>query len=311
MPGNIGNFGIRTRDHGPEFGPDPDQNFTGVFVAAADDLRLHVRLYGSRTPSSLPVVCLPGLARTAADFHSLATALANDPADPRWVVAVDYRGHGKSDYDRRPKRYGVRTDLADLAAILTALRIGPAIFVGTSLGGILAMKLAHSRPAATAGVVLNDIGPIIEPQALLRIKGYMEKLPTPRNFVEGGEILRWLFATHFPEVTPEDWIAFAKRTWREHGGRFVPDYDVKLSRRLDNAVEHSAIALWDEFDALAAVPMMIIRGANSTMLTSRTMNSLLGRRRQLDMFVVPGQGHAPPAGRAKFAAANRSLRRFV
>src|SRR5215216_4215898 len=149
----------------------PGQDFTSFFVTAPDDLLLHVRIYGSRTPS-LPVVCLPGFARTAADFHDLAMALAADPAEPRWVVALDYRGHGRSDYDSDADNYGLRRDLLDLLAVLTALNIAPAIFVGTSLGGVLAMMLARSRPAAIAGVILNDIGPVIEPQALLQIKGY-------------------------------------------------------------------------------------------------------------------------------------------
>jgi pimeloyl-ACP methyl ester carboxylesterase len=271
----------------------PDQGFTSLFVTAPDDLLLHVRIYGSRATSALPVVCLPGLARTAADFHALATALSADPAEPRWVVALDYRGHGKSDYDSDADNYGLRRDLLDLLAVLTALNIAPAIFVGTSLGGVLAMMLARSRPAAIAGVILNDVGPVIEPRALLQIKGYMGKLPVPRDFAEGGEILRRLFSARFPKLTPQDWIAFAKRTWREHGGVLVLDYDVRLARTLQANLEHSPPTLWDEFDALADVPFMLIRGANSTMLTSSTLDAMLARRGELNIVVVPDQGHAP------------------
>ena len=101
-----------------------------------------MRSYGSRVASELPVVCLPGLARTAADFHPLAAALATDPGNPRLVLALDYRGHGQSEYDRDPDNYAHSVDLSDLSAVLTALEIAPAVFVGTSLGGILAMMLA-------------------------------------------------------------------------------------------------------------------------------------------------------------------------
>jgi len=267
--------------------------FASLFVTAADDLLLHVRIYGSRTTSAPPVVCLPGLARTAADFHSLALALAADPAEPRWVVALDYRGHGRSEYDSNPDNYGLRRDLSDLLAVLTALNVAPAIFVGTSHGGILALMLARARPNAIAGVILNDIGPVIEPRALLQIKGHMGKLPVPRDFGEGGEILRKLFAARFPKLTSQDWTAFAQRTWRERGGALVPDYDVRLARMLEANLEHSAPTLWDEFDALAHVPLMLVRGANSTMLTSSTLDEMLARRDELDIVVVPDQGHAP------------------
>ena len=206
------------------------------------------------------------------------------------MLALDYRGHGHSKYDRNPDNYTLPVALADLSAVLTALEIAPAIFVGTSYGGLLAMMLAVLRPTAIAGVILNDIGPVIEPQGLLRIKGHVGKLPIPRNFEEGAEILRWLFDAEFPKLAPQDWIAFAQRTWREHGGGLVPDYDLKLARTLQ--LERLP-TLWNQFDALARVPLMVIRGANSDMLASTTLDAMLARRRELEVAVVPDQGHAP------------------
>jgi pimeloyl-ACP methyl ester carboxylesterase len=267
--------------------------FASLFVTGPDGLALHVRSYGSRGASGLPVVCLPGLARTGADFHLLATALAADPGAPRWVVVLDYRGHGESDYDGNPDRYGIRTDLADLLTVLATLDIARAVFVGTSHGGILPMLLARSRPTALAGVVLNDIGPVIEPRALLQIKGYLGRLPVPRDFADGAEILRKLFGARFPRLTSRDWIAFARRTWCENGGALAPDYDVRLARRLRIDPEVPAQTLWSEFDALSHLPLMVIRGAYSTMLVEATLNAMLARRRELDIVVVPDQGHAP------------------
>src|SRR5205823_8786263 len=139
-------------------GAHSDRRFASVFVTGADGLRLHVRSYGSQVASALPVVCLPGLARTAADFHPLATALAADPANPRLVLALDYRGHGQSQYDRNPKNYAIRVALADLSTVLAAFEITSAIFIGKSFGGVLAMMLAVLPPAIVAGVILNDIG---------------------------------------------------------------------------------------------------------------------------------------------------------
>jgi pimeloyl-ACP methyl ester carboxylesterase len=263
-------------------------------VTAPDGLMLHVRSYGSRAASALPVVCLPGLARTAADFHLLAAALAADPANPRLVLALDYRGHGQSAYDRNSDNYTLPVALADRLAILTALEIAPAIFLGTSYGGLLTMMLAVWRPTAIAGVILNDIGPVIELRGLLRIKHYVGKLPVPRTLEEGAEILRWWFHAQFPKLAPQDWLAFAQRTWREHNGRLAPDYDLKLARTLQGAsLESPPPPLWNQFDALGRLPLMVIRGTNSDMLASTTLDAMLARRGELEVAVVPDQGHAP------------------
>jgi pimeloyl-ACP methyl ester carboxylesterase len=223
----------------------------------------------------------------------LADALAADPAKPRLVLALEYRGHGQSEYDRNPDNYTLPVALADLSAVLIALEIAPAIFVGTSYGGLLAMMLAALRPTAIAGVILNDIGPVVEPHGLVRLKGYIGKLPVPRNFEEGGEILRWFFEAQFPKLAPQDWIAFAQRTWREHGGRLLPAHDPKLAQILQGADMQHPPTLWTHFDALARVPLMVIRGAKSDMLASSTLDAMLSRRRELQVALVPDQGHPP------------------
>jgi pimeloyl-ACP methyl ester carboxylesterase len=209
------------------------------------------------------------------------------------VLALDYRGHGQSQYDRNPNNYTIRVALADLSAVLAALEITSAIFVGTSFGGVLAMMLAVLPPIAVAGVLLNDIGPVMEPRGLMRIKSYVGKLPIARNFEEGAEILRWLFEAQFTKLTPQDWIAFAQRTWREHRGALMPNHDLKLARALRGLSLERLPTLWDQFDALAHIPLMVIRGANSDMLASTTVNAMLVRRAQLEVVVIPDQGHAP------------------
>jgi pimeloyl-ACP methyl ester carboxylesterase len=215
------------------------------------------------------------------------------------VLALDYRGHGQSQYDRNPKNYAIRVALADLSAVLAALEITSAIFVGTSFGGVLAMMLAALPPIAVTGVILNDIGPVLEPAGLMRIKSYVGKLPIARNFKEGAEILRWLFEAQFTKLTPDDWIAFAQRTWREDHGTLVPTHDPKLARALRGISMEHVPTLWDQFDALAHMPLMVIRGANSDMLASTTLNAMLARRGELDVIIVPDQGHAPLLAEAK------------
>src|SRR5436305_2873043 len=169
--------------------PDADDTgFVSRFVTAPDGLRLHVRVYGKRG-RGLPIVCLPGLTRNGADFHELATVLTRDAAQPRLVITIDSRGRGRSDYDSNPDNYSFPIELADVIAVITALEVGPAIFLGTSRGGILVMLLGAARPGAIAGQILNVLRPVIDTKGLMRIKGYAGKLPTPRNYEEGADIL--------------------------------------------------------------------------------------------------------------------------
>ena len=265
---------------------------TSLFVTAQDGLRLHVRDYGAQRSHALPVVCLPGLARTAADFESLALALSS--AGQRRVYALDYRGRGKSDYDRKPENYNLQVELADLIAVLTALGIGRAAFVGTSRGGILTMLLAVARPTAIAGCVLNDIGPVIELEGLMRIKDYVGKLPQAASFREAADTLRRRFGLHFPKWDDADWLAFAHRTFKEEGGRIAPDYDPALATILAGVSPDQPLPpLWREFDALAHIPVMVVRGANSDILSAATVQAMRERRRSLEVVEVADEGHAP------------------
>ncbi|MEJ1938071.1 alpha/beta hydrolase, partial [Nostoc sp. NIES-2111] len=164
------------------------ESFRSVFVSAQDGLKLHTRDYGDRAWSALPVVCLAGLTRNSVDFDTLATALSTDPDKPRRVLALDYRGRGLSGRDADWKRYDVRIEAEDTLAVLAALGVGEAVFVGTSRGGLVSMALAAMRPGVLKGVVLNDIGPVIEGRGLIRIRSYVGKLPPPQTMAEAARL---------------------------------------------------------------------------------------------------------------------------
>jgi len=270
-----------------------DSTARETFVTAQDGLRLHVRDYGSRTAPGLPVVCLPGLSRTVADFAELAPALSETPPRRR-VIAIDSRGRGQSDYDSNPDNYNLAVELGDVVATLTALEIGEAVFVGSSRGGILTMLLAVAQPTAIAGAVLHDIGPVIEPKGVARIKSYVGKLPQPRSFAEGADILRRLFDAQFPKLTAEQWFAAAQRSWKSVDGELKPTYDVRLARTLVEVdIERPLPAMWNEFDALARVPVLVIRGANSDILSAETVSTMRQHHPGLQTVVVADEGHVP------------------
>ena len=194
-------------------------DYADLFVSAADGLRLFARDYGPRTGTALAVVCLPGLARTSADFHELALSLSQDGKRSRRVLALDYRGRGRSEYDRDWRNYDLKVELADVLAVLTAASIEEAMFVGTSRGGLLTMALSAARPALLRGAVLNDIGPVIEGRGLARIRGYVGKLPAPADYGEAVDILKKLMSAQFTALSEEEWRSWAEATWKEENGR--------------------------------------------------------------------------------------------
>jgi len=264
-----------------------------MWVAAPDGLKLHVREFGSREAAGMPIVCLPGLARSVGDFYELAPALAFGSPE-RHVVAIDSRGRGHSDHDVDHTNYNCTVELGDIVGILIELGVGPAIFIGSSRGGILTMLLGVAYPSAIAGVVLHDVGPVTEPRGMARIKSYLGKLPHPQSYEEGAEILRRLMSPQFPNLTAEQWLAGARLTWHLKHGALKPAYDLGIAQALAGIdVESPMPALWNEFDALADVPLLVIRGANSDMLSAATVAAMRARRKNMELIEVPDQGHAP------------------
>jgi pimeloyl-ACP methyl ester carboxylesterase len=267
------------------------------FFAAPDGLVLHMRDYRPRciAPTSLPVVCLPGLSRTADDFDRLARALGHQNAvRPRRVVALDYRGRGRSARDPDPRNYDIFVENADILAVLTAAGIERAVFVGTSRGGLHVFVLAATRPGLIHAAVLNDIGPVIETSGLARIRAYMATLTLPTSWEEAIAIMKRIAGGGFSMLSDEDWNALVQLTYEESNGRLTTRFDPALSKSLEALDLDSPLPiLWPQFDALHHVPLLAIRGSNSDLLSPATHAEMATRHPDCETYTVEGQGHAP------------------
>ena len=156
------------------------------------------------------------------------------------------------------------------------------------------MLLAAAQPSLVAGAVLNDIGPVIEPKGLMRIKGYVGKIPRPTSHADGVVVLRRLFSSQFPNLTDAQWMAWSKRSWELRENRLIACYDVKLAETLKTiSADTMPPPLWAQFGALAAMPVMVIRGMLSDILSRETLEAMRARRSDLDVVEITDQGHAP------------------
>ncbi len=266
------------------------------FVTAADGLKLHYREYFSEAgEKALPLVCLPGLARTAQDFDTLARALtASQTALPRRILALDYRGRGYSDRDTNWRNYDMRVENADILTVLTAARVEHAVFLGTSRGGLHIMMLGATRPTILKAAILNDIGPVIEAKGMLRIRGYVGKLPMPKSWSDAANLAKQIMSAQFTGLSEDDWDAYARLTFEEADGKFIPRYDTRLANALSELnLETGLPVLWPQYESLAHLPLLAIRGENSDLLSPETLAEMARRHPDCQTHIVPGQGHAP------------------
>ncbi|MCP4384523.1 MAG: alpha/beta hydrolase [Hyphomicrobiales bacterium] len=265
-----------------------------AWYTSHDGLKLHAADYGDINAPWLPVVCLHGLSRNARDFERLAAHLSTHQHRRRRVVAFDYRGRGRSDWDQDISNYTPLTEMADVLDGMAALGLSRAIIVGTSRGGIIAMLMGVARPNAIAGIVLNDIGPVIEPLGLARIKTYVGRTPTPDDWSDAVTILRRLHGAHFPGLSDDDWAAFAQMTYREKDGRPSGDYDPALAGTFDGVeFDRPVPDLSNEFRTLVNTPVLVIRGEHSDILSEQTVAEMAAIHPELESVTIDGQGHAP------------------
>ncbi len=268
------------------------QNWDDIHYTSRDGLRLYARHYAVPGSWRRPLVCLAGLTRNCRDFHDLATALARPDEGGRDVYALDYRGRGRSQYDPDWKNYSILVELNDVLDFMTMKGLNRAAVMGTSRGGLIAMLMGVLRPNAMGAVVLNDIGPVIERDGLARIVAYVARVPLPADWAEATELVQEMNRRHFPAVSAEQWAEFARQIFNDENGLPAQAYDPNLGKAI-SMMDGPTPELWPQFTALAHVPLLAIRGANSDILSERTLTEMGARHPRMETLVVRGQGHAP------------------
>ena len=269
-----------------------------------DGLSLFARDYPPAAgPARLPVIAIHGLTRNSADFDAVAPLLAGAG---RRVLAVDVRGRGRSDRALDPMTYQPPTYVQDVVALLKATGIERAVFLGTSMGGLITMGLAAVKPKAIAAAIINDVGPEVAKEGLARIAAYSGKPVDTPTWAAAAEYARTINAVAFPNYGDADWDAFARRIFREGpDGAPMLDYDPDIAVPIRAAGQKALVPnLWPFFTRLArGRPTLVIRGGTSDLLSEEIAGKMKKRAPKMQYAEVPGVGHAPMLDEAEARAA--------
>ncbi len=248
-----------------------------------------LQLFYAETGAGAPLLCLAGLTRNSQDFSFFAPH-----AGGTRMISLDYRGRGQSEYDPDYMNYNILREAQDVIELLDYLNLPKATILGTSRGGLIAMALAAGHPDRLSGVVLNDVGPIIEPAGIAKIMDYVGKEPGLATYDEAAQVLKHLMEPHFPGVTLDKWRQQAEFQYAETAKGLALRYDANLRQALiEQAEAGPAPDLWPLFDALRDIPTGVIRGANSDILSRDTVRQMQDRHPGLIATDVPDRGHVP------------------
>jgi pimeloyl-ACP methyl ester carboxylesterase len=258
------------------------------FYRSIDGLNLFCRIYPASQAGALPVLCLPGLTRNSRDF----TALAEHLQPQREVLTADLRGRGRSQWDSDSSHYQLPTYVQDVWSLLASCSLSRVAIVGTSLGALMAMVLAAMDPAKIAGIVLNDAGPELDPRGVRRIAGYAGKLPPVSSWAEAVAQTRSVYELALPGLTDAQWLGYARNGYRESAdGVPVPDMDPKIAEAFKTTTT-APVDLWPVYAQIKSVPILVIRGALSDILSAATVARMAGRP-DVTQTVVANRGHTP------------------
>ena len=265
-----------------------DDRFEDRYFVVRDGLRLHFRDYPGATDRP-PILCLHGLTRNAADFAELAERYS-----PQFrVIALDFRGRGQSEYDPLPMRYNPLTYAGDVVELLERLKVPQAIFVGTSLGGLVTMTVGATARGRIGAAILNDVGPDIDSKGITRILSYVGHDVRFKSWDEAADAIASNNRGSFDRYSHEDWVEMAKRNCREENGEIRFDYDMAIAEPFKAAGPTPHVDLWPLFRSLGQTPLLVVRGAKSDLLTADTAIRMKKEVPDLTLATVPGIGHAP------------------
>lgn len=272
------------------------KTFEDIYFTSRDGLKLHARRYDASSSSGggggRTLLCLAGLTRNGRDFHDLAMALSRHPTGARTVYTLDYRGRGLSEFDPDWRNYTVPVEMYDVLDFMTMEELDDIAVIGTSRGGLITMLMAAAQPSAIGAAILNDIGPVIEQNGLIRISSYVGRTPLPISWEDAARMARDLNRRHFPEIRDAQWQEIAHQLYNERNGKPAPGYDPKLGKAL-SVLYGQLPELWPQFAALQNVPVLVIRGENSDLLSEATVDEMRRRHPTLAAVTVANQGHAP------------------
>ncbi len=262
---------------------------TDFSFRSSDGLRLYCARYAARHPGGLPVLCLPGLTRNSRDFARLAEHLQ----DRHEVLAMDLRGRGRSDRDPDGSHYQLPVYVEDVWTLLDALRAARVIVIGTSLGALMGMVLAATGPDRIAGVVMNDAGPELDPTGVRRIASHVGKLPPVSSWVEAAAQTKSVYSAALPGLSDDQWLEYARRGYRENErGMPVPDMDPKIADAFKRPPA-APVDFWPVYARLRSVPVLVIRGALSDLLSAATVERMAREKPDLRHVTVANRGHTP------------------
>lgn len=268
--------------------------FKDITFDTVDGLQLYARDYAPLLPQTgAPVLCLHGLTRNSKDFESVAPRIA---ALGRRVIVPDVRGRGRSAYDPDPAHYVPTVYAQDVLTLLDKLGLEDAVFVGTSMGGIITMVVGALAPNRIAAAVLNDIGPRLNTSGLSRIGAYVGRTPPLENWEQAIDAVRALGGSAYPTRADDGafWEAFTRRTFRaREDGKIVTDYDSNIALAFTDPETSTPVDLTPLFQALAAKPMLSLRGALSDLLSPEIVAYMKSLKPDLEAVEVPDVGHAP------------------
>ena len=271
-------------------------NYVDVFFDSDDGLRLYARDYPGPRENCPVVLCLPGLTRNSKDFDGLASALS---ASHR-VICPDQRGRGRSARDPQPSRYRPDVYVKDMLHLLDTLGVGAVTVIGTSLGGMMGILLTVSQPRRVHALVINDMGPVIDPVGIARIISYVGKSVPVLTWADAVSQTRATNGVAFPNYSDAQWGAMTRNLYIQVGTTPLLDYDPAISQGFSAGT--ATPDLWPLFDAMPSLPLMVIRGDLTDILSLETLAEMQRRRPQMQAVHVPDVGHAPmldePAARS-------------